>query len=303
MSIESDLVDFRAGWAVAPAPLELLEVGGPDRERLLHGLVTGEIRRLASGSVAQGFFTTGQGRILADYRLLAHDEKVWLLVPAGAAAALLLHLEKYRLASRVELRAAAGLPIFSGGGSRPVAAGDELFTAADPVALTPRFLLLPRDPALAGDPARTMDGDALERLGLHRVGAEVLELARIEDGELRFGVDFGAENFPQETGRASAVSYNKGCFLGQEVVARIHYRGGVQKKPCGLRFEGGKLAPAGAELTLEGRAVGRATSVADSPELGAIGLGILHQRGAEPGTMLAFEGGEARVVALPFEKS
>jgi folate-binding protein YgfZ len=133
------------------------------------------------------------------------------------------------------------------------------------------------------------------------VSAAAVEIARIEDGELRFGVDFSGENFPQETGRDSAVSYSKGCYLGQEVVARIHYRGGVQRLPRGLRFDGDRLADAGAELLFEGRSVGRATSAAQSPRFGAIGLALLHQRGAAPGNRLEVSGGGgAEVVALPF---
>jgi folate-binding protein YgfZ len=136
---------------------------------------------------------------------------------------------------------------------------------------------------------------------LRRLSATAAEIARIEDGELRFGIDFSGENFPQETARDSAVSYSKGCYLGQEVVARIHYRGGVQRLPRGLRFDADRMPDAGAELLFEGRSVGRATSVTRSPRFGAIGLGLLHQRGAAPGTRLeVVGGGEAEVVALPF---
>lgn len=147
---------------------------------------------------------------------------------------------------------------------------------------------------------RTREGDAF---GLRRAGAAAVEVARIEDGELLFGVDFSAENFPQETGREGDVSYTKGCYLGQEVVARIHYRGGVQRQPRGLRFEAGALPAAGVELLLDGRAVGRATSVTQSAEFGAIGLGLLHQRGYAPGVRLEVAGGgAAEVVELPFRR-
>ena len=137
--------------------------------------------------------------------------------------------------------------------------------------------------------------------GMRRVSAAAVEIARIEAGELVFGVDFSGENFPQETGREDAVSYSKGCYLGQEVVARIHYRGGVQRLPRGLHFDADRTPDAGAELLFEGRSVGRATSVTQSARFGAIGLGLLHQRGAAPGTRLEVVGsGAAEVVALPF---
>jgi folate-binding protein YgfZ len=302
MRDQADLADLRAGRALARAPFELLELLGPDRERLLHGLTSGEVRKLSPGAAVQGFFTTGQGRILADYRLLARDDRFWLILPTATATTIAAHLEKYKLASNVEPRLRPELPVLCGYGPIPeLSAGyGEAVATLDPAARSMRFFLLPAAPEQPREPEEWMRA-ATEKLRLRPVGEVALELARIEDGDLRFGVDFGAENFPQETGRDAAVSYTKGCFLGQEVVARIHYRGGVQKRPCGLRFDKGHLPAAGTELSLEGRPVGRATSVADSPELGAIGLAILHQRGAEPDTKLDFEGGSVRVVGLPFE--
>jgi folate-binding protein YgfZ len=307
MSLVEEVAELRAGRAAARAPLELLELAGPDRERILHGLTTGEVRKLAPGTAVEGFFTSAQGRILADYRLLAREDRFWLLLPSGTAAPVAAHLEKYRLASNVDVRPHPGLPILSGYRSIPESfVGDgEAVATLDPAARAKRFLLLPAAPEQAREPEAWMR-TTTEKLCLRRVREEALELARIEDGDLHFGFDFGGDNFPQETGREAAVNYSKGCFLGQEVVARIHYRGGVQKRPCGLRFAAEAPPAAGVELTLDGRAVGRATSVAVSPRHGAIGLGILHQRGAEIGTLLAWEGGPAEgatVVSLPFEIS
>ena len=152
-----------------------------------------------------------------------------------------------------------------------------------------RFFLLPK--AFPSGEPLTLRLRAGTSSGLRQVSAAAVEIDRVENGELLFGVDFSGENFPQETGRDADVSYSKGCYLGQEVVARIHYRGGVQRLPRGLRFGGDTPPPAGAELLLDGRAVGRATSVAQSPRFGAIGLGLLHQRGSAPGTRLEVAGG------------
>ena len=284
------------------APLERLVLAGADRERLLHGLVTGEVRRLATGAFVHGFFTSAQGRILADYRLYAEDERFSLLLPRGRGAAIAEHLDKHRLASRVEIAHDPAAAVYELRGELALVGIEPgLVLAPDPASAGDRYLAFPR----AGEPgdlaekwARSAAGEGEARLA----DESELERERIERGELRYGVDFGPENFPQETGREAAVSYNKGCFLGQEVVARIHYRGGVQKRPCAIRFEGG-TPQAGVELAYEGRPAGRATSVAISPRFGAIGLGILHQRAAAPGTALELEGGAARVVALPFESS
>ena len=143
----------------------------------------------------------------------------------------------------------------------------------------------------------------LEIPGVVPAGFEALEVLRTEAGLARFGRDFGPENFPQETGaEEAAVSYTKGCYLGQEVVARIHYRGGVQKTLRGLDFGTGPAPEPGAPLLHEGRESGTATTVVGSVALGRpIGLAILHRRAAEPGTRLELPGGgAAEVRELPF---
>jgi folate-binding protein YgfZ len=138
------------------------------------------------------------------------------------------------------------------------------------------------------------------------VGIAALEARRVELGVPRFGRDFGPEHFPQETGLGEqAVSYTKGCYLGQEVIARIHYRGQANRLLRGLRLPPGTTVDAvadGAELRYEGRPVGTLSSAVRSPALGApVALAIVHRRGAEPGTRVEVEGGgAAEVVALPF---
>jgi folate-binding protein YgfZ len=128
-----------------------------------------------------------------------------------------------------------------------------------------------------------------------------MEILRVEAGIPRFGRDFGPENFPQETGADEAVSFTKGCYLGQEVVARIHYRGGVQKALRGLVFAAGRGPRTGTRLFHDGREVGAATTVVESVALGRpVGLGIVHRRAAEPGNTLELEGGgQAEVRDLP----
>jgi folate-binding protein YgfZ len=139
-------------------------------------------------------------------------------------------------------------------------------------------------------------------VGLTPVGLTALETRRVELGVPRFGRDFGAENFPQETGLDERyVSYAKGCYLGQEVIARIHYRGQVNRVPRGLRLPGAPL-PDGTALLHDGRDAGALSSAVQSPLVGGtIALAIVHRRAAEPGTRLQLAGGgEAEVVTLPF---
>jgi folate-binding protein YgfZ len=301
-------------------PVGRLRVTGEDRARFLQGLVTCDVAALEPGRGAYGFFTTIKGRILADAAVLATADALLLELPPGAGTAVREHLSKYRIADRVEFEAADDLA--------PLAVAGP--AAAEVLGVTP-----PEEPwastevEVGGVPVRVVrqghlgvEGFTLwapadragelaaallerERDRLSPVGHEAAEAVRIEAGVPRFGADFDADNFPQETGLGEeAVSYEKGCYLGQEVVARIHYRGGVNRGLRGLRLtppEGAEPAP-GAQLFHDGRPAGRLGSAVRSPAAGGwIGLSVLHQRAGEPGTVLEIEGGgEAEVAALPF---
>jgi folate-binding protein YgfZ len=151
------------------------------------------------------------------------------------------------------------------------------------------------------DPART---EAL-RLVLQGRGAEpvpeaAVECLRVERGQPRYGVDIDDTVIPEEAGlNERAVSFTKGCYVGQETVARLHYRGKPNRRLRGLKLSG--AARAGEELCLKQRVVGKLTSVAQSPRCGWIGLALV-RREAPVGSPLAVgEGGvSAEVVELPF---
>lgn len=290
-----------------------LELLGPDRLRFLHNYVTCDVKGLAPGTGAYGFFTSPQGRILSDAVLLAREDRLWVEVGEGQEEPISSHLRKYILADRVEVRPLDGLrPVLVLGPRAEAVLGTDL-SGLDAswrhtrIAVHGTEVVLQRR-GLMGVPAWTLwvsdsaAGPLVERLtaeGARPVGLEALEILRAEAGIPRFGQDFGPDNFPQETGIEEAVSYTKGCYLGQEVVARIHYRGGVQNVLRRLVFEGAGPAP-GAALLHDGREAGRATTVVRSFALGkTVGLGILHRR-AEPETRVEVEGGgTALVTNLP----
>ncbi len=292
-----------------------LELIGADRLRFLHGLVSSDVKGLAAGSGSYGFFTTGQGRVFSDFALLALEDRLWLDLPPGMETEIAAHLAKYVIADRVEVRPLVDF--------RPLA-----LVGAGLDAVMPEVLALPagewahrrvevggvevelgRHPrfgapaAVAWVPTEQAERfvEVLTERGARPVGFDALEIVRVESGWPRFGVDFGPENFPQETGQEeAAVSYTKGCYLGQEVVARIHYRGGVQRSLRGLRFTG-ELPEHGAALIFDGREAGTVGSTARSPRFGGIGLAVIHKRGAATGSELALpDGATAKVVELPF---
>lgn len=287
-----------------------IELIGADRHRFLNGYITCDVKGMSPGSGAYGFLTSHQGRILADAVVLAHEDRIWLELPPGKGEEMEAHLEKYILADQVEIRSLDDmLPISLVGPRAAEILGEEAIAVlgSEPwrharVKVEGTEVALQRSDRF-GVPGFTLWVSAsiaaplveilLEGGRVRPVGLEALEILRAEAGIARFGRDFGAENFPQETGaEEAAVSYTKGCYLGQEVVARIHYRGGVQKSLRGLVFEPGQAPNPGAVLSFEGREVGTVTTVVDSPVLGLpVGLAVLHKRGAAAGTRLEIEGG------------
>ena len=144
--------------------------------------------------------------------------------------------------------------------------------------------------------------DALVAAGAVAIEEAVADAVRIEHGRPRFGIEIDETTMPQEAGlHERAVSYSKGCYIGQETVARLYWKGKPNRLLRGLRLS----APAtpGAELRLDGAAVGALGSVTQSPRLGTIGLALV-RREAQPGAVLAVgpDGASATVVELPFEE-
>lgn len=290
-----------------------LELMGEDRQRFLNGLVTCDVKALAAGEGAYGYFTDRQGKILSDVAVLALADRLWLELPASAADAVRGQLEKYIIADRVEVKPLDDLVVWTiaGPGARAMLAA---MSSAEP-------------PESAWSHGKaTIDGSEVQwvrqaRLGveawslwvsasiaralaeafvergapwrLRPVGRTALETVRVEEAIGRFGSDFGPANFPQEVGESSAVSYTKGCYLGQEIVARIHYRGGVNHRLTGLEFEAPLEPPAGSSLLLEDREVGTVSSAVESPRRGWIGLAMIHRRGWEAAEF-SIAGGLAR---------
>ncbi|HUF78730.1 MAG TPA: glycine cleavage T C-terminal barrel domain-containing protein [Thermoanaerobaculia bacterium] len=300
--------------------MDVLEISGADRKRFLNALVTCEVRELAEGGGAYGFLTTRKGGVLSDFVLLELGDRFRLELPPGRGPVVADHLGKYVLADRVELSPGTALPLtLIGPGAKghlralledpwpvPVEARwghAEITIAGHPLRLAHRPLLGAEAWTLWVEPAssRALAETLLAAPGVLPAGFDALDTVRIEAGVPWWGRDYDESSLPQETGLEEALNFTKGCYLGQEVVARIHYRGAVNRVLRGLQFDGDEPPAEGTGLSLEGRPVGRVGSVAVSPVLeGPIGLALLHKRGAEPGTRLEVEGGgEAEVAALP----
>jgi folate-binding protein YgfZ len=316
--LEEEYRQLRDGAALVDrSHLDRLVLTGPDRHRFLNGLVTCEVAHLAPGRSVYGFFTDLKGRVLSDVTVLSVGDELWLELPPGCGGAMADHMARYKIADRVEILARQDrlpLTLFGPGREAPLSTlpdggdwtvqvgrepgnGEEVMVDRRPLGGLDATTLWVT-PAVAERIARFL----LAAPAVGPVGLDAVEVWRVERGVPRFGADFGPDCFPQETGLVEeAVSFSKGCYLGQEVVARIHYRGQVQRTLVGLLFSGEQAPPQGSEVVLEGRPVGTVGSAVRSIALARpAGLAVVHRRAAEPGTRLEVAtGGEAEVTPLP----
>lgn len=313
------------------SPRGRLCVLGRDRERFLHGQVTNDLKALPPGQGCYAAVLNAKGRMEGEAFIYRLPEEFLLDCEVGCGAALARRLERYVIAQEVQLADAAphyGLLSVQGPRAAEVVGallpGVELpaeplslVTALDAVSGEVYVVNQPRVgvpgweifvPVAALKTAAEKLGCAVAGVGGRWAGWDALETARIEAGIPRWGAELDASVLPPEAGlEARAISYTKGCYVGQEVMARIHTYGHVNRRLCGLRLDdpAASLPARGDRLDREGREVGHLTSVTWSPTLNAvIALGYVRRECLAPGTELTVRGaaGEsrARVAPLPF---
>jgi folate-binding protein YgfZ len=287
-----------------------LLVTGPEAAEYLQGQLTNDTEAIEPGEGLYAALLDRKGHMQADMRVLRPSEgpDLWLdLEPAGLEAAR-RHLGMYKIGRDVDVvDATAERAVLSLIGPRAV----EIAGSAPLPENACEEMTIGGAQCLAVGTASGVDvfvptaerdrvHAALLAAGAVEVSPEAAEILRIESGRPRFGAEMGTETMPAEAGIVEqAVSFTKGCYIGQETVARLHYKGKPNRHLRGLRFSG--PARPGAPLQLGEKQVGTLGSAAVSPALGPIGLAIL-RREAEPGATLAVgeDGVTAEVVALPF---
>jgi folate-binding protein YgfZ len=287
-----------------------LAVVGADAAEYLQGQLTNDIEALGDGEGCYAALLDRKGHMQSDMRVLRLGEgEILIETEAATAAAVRSHLDTYRIGRAVELEDRNGsLATVSAIG--PATAR---VLAADP----PPAEHCHRPASVGGVPCRligTADGvdvlidpdaavalsTALEAGGATRVTPAAAEIVRVESGEPRFGAEMGPQTIPAEAGIVErAVSFSKGCYIGQETVARLHYKGRPNRHLRGLRLSA--ATEPGATLTLGDREVGVVGTACLSPAFGPIALAIV-RREAEPGAVVAVgdAGVTAEVVELPF---
>jgi folate-binding protein YgfZ len=282
---------------------------GSEAAEYLQGQLTNDVEGLEAGEGCYAALLDRKGHMQADMRVLRLvADEVWIDVEPETMAAVRRHLEMYKIGREVELedvtrarailsligpRSAdlAGAPPLPEHASEAIAVGGTECLAVGTVGGIDLI-------AAAGDAERLRA--VLGEAGAVEVGAEAAEILRIEAGTPRFGAEMDGGTMPAEAGIVErAVDFEKGCYIGQETVARLHYRGKPNRHLRGLRLS--TPAPTGTVLALGEKEVGRVGSSCVSPLHGPIALAVL-RREAEPGTELAVgeDGVTARVVDLPF---
>jgi folate-binding protein YgfZ len=304
MTLSEKLAAAREAVAVGPVEAPgVLRVTGKDRQDFLHRMCTQKVNGVAPGEAVHAAFLTAKGRVLAEGMVLVRAEDVLLVVHPRTAEPLRVHLVKYVIMDEVEVEdASAGWRLVAvlgpGAADRAGRRGPSALAFADPRRGAPAQDLL----------APPEEAEAL-RARLAAAGATPLEegdleVLRILGGAARFGVDVDEERLPMEAGLiATAVSFDKGCYLGQEVVLRGTFRGQIQRGLVQLALP--PEAVPGAPLSAGGKEVGVVTSAAETPE-GRVGLGYLRRMHWNVGERLATTGGEAvvrRVLVQEREKT
>ena len=302
----------------------LVAVRGRDRVRWLDGMLSNDVARLRPGRSASGCYAlllTPQGRIVCDFHVLQRGDEIWLETDSRGLPDVLARLERHIIADDVTLedRSAEITRIGVEGAAVPqllaralgeppqlasecagdfTCAGHRICVAAFGWSGAPGFQLIAPAGAEASL-AAALRAAAPQGVDLVEGDAEVLEILRVEAGIPRLHRELDEDVLPAEAGlMARAVSLEKGCYTGQEIVARIHSRGAESHRLVALRFDGAVPAP-GAELSAGERVVGSVTSACRSAAAGPIGLGFVRRPFDAEGSELRASGVAARVAAAP----
>ncbi len=289
------------GALVVVEGLATLEVRGKDRQSWLNGLVTSNLAPLGVGSASYGLATSKVGKIIADLRILFGPDRVLVGVAPERLKALHESFENYLVMEEVDLRddseEIAWLSLHG-------PASNELAALVGPPGLSGALDVTGLGGVVVAIPA-DQRGALLDRLaseGAQVASAEDWETLRLERAVPAFGVDFDEKTYPQEASlERRAVSFQKGCYLGQEVVCRLEMRGHVHRRLVSLVLEqGGGVEPGSDVETESGDRIGAVTSAIFSPTLGRpVLLAMVKYNSSQPGTKLRVRGVAGQVVETP----
>ncbi len=306
----------------------LLRFTGEDRVPFLQGMVSNDVTKLRPGQGMFAAFADVHGKILADAKIFCTEDSFFVELQETLKDKIQAHLQRYLVADEVEIADLTGdygilslqgpkstllLEALSGSKALPdheLSHGEfqidahrsrlvrATYTGETGFDLWINTADLPELTALIQEKGTAFSAQW--------IGTEAQEFLRVEAGIPRYGVDMDEENLVLETNLDHAVNFDKGCYLGQEVIERIHSRGHVNKKLVGMVLEGEGPAQRGDRIQAETKEVGRVTSSVLSPLLNRpVALGYVHKDYVNPGTPLTIQGDASPVTAtvssLPFK--
>jgi len=318
-SVELQYAALTEGWGfVALRDWSTVVMRGTDCVEFLHNMCTNDLRSLEPGNGCEAFCTDVSGKIVAHLFVLIYPDRVELLAVPGQAKRIIEHLDRYVIREDVQLADETGQTVWVlVAGSQAAERLQSLFSGEMPVRARQwqlwsgelaqhcceavyAELTGPEDVLLKIDALKwPAVQSALKEAGATACDEEVYHVLRVESGRPLFGVDFDGSNLAQEAARdRQAISFTKGCYLGQETVARIDALGHVNKRLGSVKFVDREVPSQGAELRdAAGKPAGCVTSVCWSPRLkGPLALAMLRRGCNAPGDLLQSEFGAAEVL-------
>jgi folate-binding protein YgfZ len=288
---------------------------GADRQTFINGQVTNNVKDLRVGQGCYAALVNAKGKMTCDLNVFVLADEILLDFEPGMSDIVRERLEKFIIADDVEVVDASSYHLLSVLGPQAAAVCKQMERPAPAkpfeiteylcsyFAATPRLGNLGVDIFVPGGWLQRILA-SLQNVGVKQASMEAFETARIEQGIPRFGVDMDENTLAPEALGENAISYSKGCYIGQEVIARIRTYGQVAKALRGLRFDAEAAVPkSGDKIHREGKEVGWITSAVFSPKLECpIALGYVRKECNQVGTRLTVNDSPAEIVALPFQR-
>lgn len=276
----------------------VVAVRGRDAAPFLHGMLTQQVAGLSPGDVRRACQVDRRGRLVAEMWVRRVVDGVELDIQVDRVDAVLDILDRHRIAEDVDWDRAIARPVVLLAGPEATRIARAVDLPGWPVRETGRADLryCPPDPEAFGN--------LLTAAGASRIGGRTLDRLRIEAGIPWFGREMGPDSLPLEVGLDDAVALDKGCYLGQEAIARIHYQGRLRAGLAGIRFPSEPALP-GAPIIWQEEEIGTLRSVAPPPkkdEGQAIGLALLRRDCIEEGWIVRVGSREGRIESLPFRE-
>lgn len=301
-----------------------ISLTGGDRVRWLNGMVTNNIRDLAAGRGVYAFLLNPQGHILGDLFAYNREDSITVDTDSSQLEKILATFDHYIIMDDVEVtnlsEQSTALGITGPRSREVLAAAGFAVPEMQPLQIQSTIWQNAECTLVRGDDDPQLPSyelwlapekvkqlwDSLLAAGAAPVGSEALELHRIVSGIPRYGVDIRERDLPQETEQARALNFNKGCYVGQEIVERIRSRGAVHRKFTGFLVEGAEPILAGTRIVANEKEVGEVTSVASlhlNEVSKSVALGYIRREAGIPGREVTIGAARATVAQLPLSDS